>query len=320
MKRIAVIGTGGQEAAANLIGNTLSQTTGWNVRVLSQTGRGKTSLEQRLSRLDGQGCQCAVAALGPESVKEGLAAPFQLGILTDWREMSPPAAVNACAQLVVNLDDPCGRLLARGRRGTLTYSEGKDQADLTAKYLRCYPTCTEFDALTWREIRRVRMPVMGGYDVYQGLAALSCGLSLGLSLEALVKSVEKAKGLPGHLEELTGPQDPFRIVVDGAVSAAQVESLLLTLSPLKGEGGALRLRLGRPLAGERGLTLDVATELADQVEVRTPPAEEQILGLLEAAGPGDLVVVAGVHSPGSTGDERKIIRQWLEQKRRNGQR
>lgn len=311
MKQIAVIGSGGQSAAASLIGTVLHSAAGWKVGVLDlENGRGD-GLKEGLDRLARQGCDCAVAALGSGPVDQ----IFQVGVLTGWSGGARPAAVDACQQLVVNLDDDCGRLVA-GQRPSLTYSEGKDKADLTAKYLRCYPTRTEFDALTWKEIRRVRLPVLGGYDLYQGLAALGCGLSLGLPLDSLARSVEEAAGLPGHLEEFKAGL-PFRIVLDQAATAAELESLLLTLRPLREGKGRLRLLMGTAIPGEKNLMGAVARDLADQV---IPPQENRERGveaLLEAGRPGDVLVLSGVHRPGSEADERIIIRQWLERKRRD---
>lgn len=313
MKQIAVIGSRGQNAAASLIGATLHSAAGWKVGVLNlESGRGD-GLKAGLDRLARQGCECAVAALGSGPVDQ----VFQVGVLTGWSGGTKPEAVDACQQLVVNLDDACGRLVA-GQRPSLTYSEGKDKADLTAKYLRCYPTRTEFDALTWKEIRRVRMPVLGGYDLYQGLAALGCGLSLGLSLDSLARSVEAAAGLPGHLEEFKAEQ-PFRIVLDQAMTAAELESLLLTLRPLREKKGKLRLLLGRTTPGEENLMGIVARDLADQVLIPGEEPETAIEALLEAGRAGDVLVLSGVHRPGSDADEREMIRRWVERKRRDDQ-
>jgi UDP-N-acetylmuramoyl-L-alanyl-D-glutamate--2,6-diaminopimelate ligase len=310
MKQIAVVGSTGQEAAASLIGATLRKTAGWKVGVLGPEEGSGTPLTQGLHRLEEEGCDCAIAALRPGPVEQ----VFQLGILTGWQDSRPPLAVEACEKLVVNLDDPGARALA-GRRAALTYSEGKNGADLTAKYLRCYPTRTEFDALTWKEIQRVRMPVLGGYDLYQGLAALGCGLRLGISLNSLARSVEEAAGVPGHLEEVAPGQLPFRVVVDEARTAASLESLLLTLRPLRGEGGKLRLVLGQRMPGEENLMELLAKELADQVWFleRQPDA----LRLLAKAGqPGDVLAVSGIHRPGSAGDERPALGLALKQRER----
>ncbi len=314
MKQIAVIGSGGQNAAASLIGTMLHATAGWKVGVLDLENSPPASLKEGLDQLAHQGCDCAVAALGNGPVDE----IFQVGVLTGWSGSARPVAVDACQRLVVNLDDDCGRLVA-GQRPSLTYSEGKDKADLTAKYLRCYPTRTEFDALTWKEIRRVRMPVLGGYDLYQGLAALGCGLSLGLPLDSLARSVEQAAGIPGHLEEFKEGELPFRVVLDQAATAAEVESLLLTLCPLREKTGKLRLLIGNAVPGEADLIETVAQELADEVVPRQEPMEQAVEALLEKGRAGDVLVISGVHRPGASADERRIIRRWLEQKRKDVQ-
>lgn len=310
MKQIAVIGSRGNTVAASLIGTMLHQAAGWKVGVLGLDNKGLT-LRAGLEQLALQGYDCAVAALGTEAVDQS----FQVGVLTDWSDSRLPEAVDACEKLVVNLDDACGQQMAR-QFPALTYSERKDQADLTAKNLRCYPNRTEFEALTWDDIQRVRMPVLGGYDIYHGLAALGCGLSLGFSLDTLAPSMERAAGVPGHLE-LIPTEEPFHLVVDRANRAMELENLLLTLLPMRGKGGSLRLLTGAVPEEERCLAADVADGLADEVILPSEDRSQSVRELLSRGRAGDVLVIAGVHDPGSGEDERLMAAHWLQQKKKN---
>ena len=68
---------------------------------------------------------------------------------------------------VLNLDDEAGRYFASTVAcPKLTYSENKDDADLTAKNLRLFPDRVEFEAVAVGSIQRIR-PLQGGGDARQ---------------------------------------------------------------------------------------------------------------------------------------------------------
>ena len=84
---------------------------------------------------------------------------------------------------VVGLDDPEGRRFAGAMPGTVyAYSDGRPQADLTAKNVRLRGERLEFEALTHRELVRVRVPAAGQPRLYDHLAALAGALALGVPL------------------------------------------------------------------------------------------------------------------------------------------
>mgnify|MGYP000703676372 FL=1 len=83
---------------------------------------------------------------------------------------------------VLNLDDEAGRWYReRIACPSLTYSENKDTADLTAKNIRLFPGHVEFEAVARGQITRVHLPIPGGFTIYNALAALACGLCLAAS-------------------------------------------------------------------------------------------------------------------------------------------
>ena len=84
---------------------------------------------------------------------------------------------------MVGLDDPEGRRLAAQGSGTVyAYSDGRPQADLTAKNVRLRGERLEFEALTHRELLRVRVPAGPEPRLYDHLAALAGALALGVPL------------------------------------------------------------------------------------------------------------------------------------------
>ena len=89
---------------------------------------------------------------------------------------------------VVGLDEPEGRrFAAAGGRGVYAYSDGRPQADLTAKNVRLQGERLEFEALTTRgELMRVRVPAGESPRLYDHLAALAGALALGVPLSDAV--------------------------------------------------------------------------------------------------------------------------------------
>lgn len=88
---------------------------------------------------------------------------------------------------VVGLDDPEGRRLAGAMPGTVyAYSDGKPQADLTAKNVRLRGGRLEFEALAQGELTRVRVSIGERPRLYDHLAALAGALALGVPLEDAV--------------------------------------------------------------------------------------------------------------------------------------
>ena len=111
----------------------------------------------------------------------------------DRRILSPCAAAgwelsDRSDLVVVSLDSAAGRRLAARLPGRVfTYSDGQPRADLSAEQVRLREDRLEFEALTQRELARVRV---GRYDrprLYDHLAALAGALALGVPLELAVK-------------------------------------------------------------------------------------------------------------------------------------
>ena len=90
--------------------------------------------------------------------------------------------------MVVGLDDPEGRRLAAAGDGAVyAYSDGRPQADLTAKNVRLRGGRLEFEALAGDQLTRVRVPVGDAPRLYDHLAALAGALALGVPLSDAVE-------------------------------------------------------------------------------------------------------------------------------------
>ena len=93
---------------------------------------------------------------------------------------------------VVALDDQEGRRLAVELPGRVyAYSDGRPQADLTAKNVRLRADRLEFEALTDGGLTRVRVPLGDRPRLYDHLAALAGALAVGMPLERAARLLEQ---------------------------------------------------------------------------------------------------------------------------------
>ena len=109
--------------------------------------------------------------------------------LTNLGGSDPKALALRCRpeQVVLCLDDRAGRSFAAGKAlPCFTYSEGRDEADLTARDLRVRPEGLTFLAVTRSDLARVCVPPGA---LYHALTALSCAAALGVSLSDAAREV-----------------------------------------------------------------------------------------------------------------------------------
>lgn len=154
-------------------------------------GRGGTLTAGLLRRLTGlpvvELTPCA-AVMGAEGLRcrAVVVENFDLG---DRRGLSGCAAARwelsrRAEVTVVGLDEPEGRrLAAQSEWPVFAYSDGRPQADLTAKNVRLLGDSLEFEALTDGELLRVRVPVGDSPRLYDHLAALAGALAVGVPLK-----------------------------------------------------------------------------------------------------------------------------------------
>ncbi|MGN8875830.1 UDP-N-acetylmuramoyl-L-alanyl-D-glutamate--2,6-diaminopimelate ligase [Pseudoflavonifractor sp. HCP28S3_F10] len=228
-----------------------------------------------------------------------------------------------CGRAILNLDDEAGRYYA----GTapcpvFTYSENKDEADLTAKNIRLFPGHVEFEAVIRGGICRVRLPIPGGFTIYNALGVIACALNLGLELGAIADALAQARGVKGRIEVVPTPTD-YTVIIDYAHTPDALENILTTVRDFTpgrvicvfGCGGD-RDRSKRPVMGAIADALaDTAVVTSDNPRTEEPGAiiRDILAGMdgggakvvvesdrraaialaLNMARPGDTVLLAG---------------------------
>ncbi|MDE3168838.1 MAG: UDP-N-acetylmuramoyl-L-alanyl-D-glutamate--2,6-diaminopimelate ligase [Acidobacteriota bacterium] len=223
---------------------------------------------------------------------------------------------------VINADDPYAAELLGLAPRTLTYGL-KTPADLAPKQLTLSPEGLQFTAQTPAGEMEVRSPLVGRMNTYNILAAIGAGIALGISVSHVERGIAQLASVPGRFERIDEGQ-PFLVVVDYAHTDDALRNVISTardLSPsariitVFGAGGE-RDRTKRPLMGEAAGSLsdlvvltsdnprsedplriinDVAVGLQKaNAKYRTNPDREQAIATaIEAARPGDIVVLAG---------------------------
>ncbi|MFH1568389.1 MAG: cyanophycin synthetase, partial [Gemmatimonadota bacterium] len=171
-----------------------------------------------------------------------------------------------------------------------------------------------------------RTSLTGPFNCSNVMAAVACGLALGVDGEAIGAGIAAVESVPGRFERVDAGQ-PFLVIVDYAHTPAGLENVLAAARQLTagkliclfGCGGD-RDRGKRPLMGRAVEQLaDVAVVTSDNPRSEAPaaiiaaivagmesPAQARvepdraraIAAALEAAVPGDAVVIAGKGSEG----------------------
>jgi UDP-N-acetylmuramoyl-L-alanyl-D-glutamate--2,6-diaminopimelate ligase len=166
---------------------------------------------------------------------------------------------------VLNADDPASKQYQE-QTSTQVITYGiHNQADVMAKFIRITPKGTYFFADTFKGGLSIHLKLIGEFNIYNALAAIALGLAEGISLEKIVKSMEKIEGIRGRFEPIHDGQD-FQVIIDYAHTPDGLKNVLETAKKITtgklwcvfGCGGD-RDRTKRPIMTE------IATEIADNI-------------------------------------------------------
>jgi UDP-N-acetylmuramoyl-L-alanyl-D-glutamate--2,6-diaminopimelate ligase len=159
---------------------------------------------------------------------------------------------------IVNIDDRYGEQLLKKidqRVAVVTYGRSV-RADFRASNYRVEFSGTSYQLDAHGKSYLVRLPLIGGFNVANSVAALAAANALGISLRDAVLSLGKSPQVPGRLE-LVPAKRQFQVFVDYAHTPDALQNVLKTLRELEphrlivvfGCGGN-RDREKRPLMGE----------------------------------------------------------------------
>ncbi|HSV43622.1 MAG TPA: UDP-N-acetylmuramoyl-L-alanyl-D-glutamate--2,6-diaminopimelate ligase [Candidatus Bathyarchaeia archaeon] len=223
-------------------------------------------------------------------------------------------------QAIINIDDPFGpRLTKMSAVPVITYGIAAE-ADIRAVQMKMDLSGSRFDLVTPQGMIAMTTPLMGKHNVYNILAAAGISLNEGFSLKDIQQGVAQLAGVPGRLERIDQGQ-PFSVFVDYAHTEDALQNVLMSIRELKpsrilvlfGCGGD-RDKIKRPkMAAVVERYADVAIVTNDNPRTEDPQAivedikrgfqktnyevvldrELAIQKILNSAGPGDCVLIAG---------------------------
>ena len=239
IKVIGITGTNGKTTVVNLTAEVL-EAGGYKVASLSSikfkigkqewpnalkmTMPGRFKIQKFLKQANNSKCQYAILEVTSEGIKQyrHRFIDFDTAVFTN---LTPEhievhkgfenykAAKGKLFQIVknihiVNLDDENAEYFLKFPANK-KYTYGFNQGDINNKNLQ------------------LNLRLIGDFNIYNALAAICVGISQRVSLELSKKTVEKAKGIPGRMEEVISR--PFKVFVDYAFTPAALEKVYQTL-------------------------------------------------------------------------------------------
>ena len=254
--------------------------------------------------------------------------------------------VAADGTLVVNRADPAWDSLDASGRAVRSYAV-ESVADLVASELALGADRSEFTLSVDGTTHAVRMPLVARYNVENALAAIAAAHALGIPIDRILERMETAPQVSGRLEAVV--TSPFTVLIDFAHTPAALEGMLAAVRPLTsgrlvvlfGAGGDRDPTKRVPMAeavrkwadvivltsdnprteNPESILDDLSAGLCDVDYVRMADRRTAIQIALEAARPGDTVVLAGkghetyqiLGTEKHSFDERVIVRDALQE-------
>lgn len=233
---------------------------------------------------------------------------------------------------VVNRDHGAWEILDLPRGRTLFFGTRPD-AQLRARDVELLPSGSRFLLTHEGEEAPVSLPLLGGFNVENALAAAGVARVAGMSLEEIATGLAGSPQIPGRLEVVAS--DPFRVLVDFAHTPEALEKVMATLRPLVqgrlivlfGAGGDRDRGKRAPMGRVVDAGADVAVVTSDNPRSEDPEAiiddvlegmgtipflrmadrREAVAAALEEAREGDVLLLAGKghETYQVVGDERR---------------
>lgn len=191
---------------------------------------------------------------------------------------------------IVNLDDPgaCSVIDHCADLPITTYSAGEYRADLRASATNLDRSGFRSTFLVFGTPYEIASPLLGGFNISNGLCAVGIALQAGVSPPAIVATLETPPVISGRMAMIDEGQ-PFSVVVDYAHTPASLEKVLTLLRSLNRTG---RLIVVSGSAGERDVEKrpvqgQVCVRLADiSIFTNEDPRYEDAMSIIDQIADG----------------------------------
>jgi len=166
---------------------------------------------------------------------------------------------------IVNAEDPSAELFAGDVSNPLTY--GIDGGDMRATDLKLTPSGSLYTAKIGNDEYTINCRIPGKFNVYNSLAAVGVGRTLGLTREQIERGIAALDGVEGRMTRIDEGQD-FDVIIDFAHTPDSFEKLFKDLRPVvKGKLIVLFGSAGRRDEAKRAIQGRLAGEYADEVVI-----------------------------------------------------
>jgi UDP-N-acetylmuramoyl-L-alanyl-D-glutamate--2,6-diaminopimelate ligase len=298
LKVIGVTGTNGKTTVVNLTTGIL-EAAGFKVASLSSikfkigerewentlkmTMPGRFRVQRFLREAVSSSCQYAVLEVTSEGIKQHRQRfiDFEMAVFTNLT----PEHIEAHGGFE-NYKRTKGKLFQAARKIHIINID-----DENAKYFLEFPAKKKYTyGLNQGDVNnknlQLNLRLIGNFNIYNALAAICVGISQGVKLETYKEAVEKAKGIPGRMEEVIS--QPFKVFVDYAFTPAALEKVYQTLKPeskkmicVLGSCGGGRDKWKRPILGK------IAAKYCDKIIVTNEdPYDEDPMKIIAEVAKG----------------------------------
>jgi UDP-N-acetylmuramoyl-L-alanyl-D-glutamate--2,6-diaminopimelate ligase len=141
------------------------------------------------------------------------------------------SSLNSDQYAIINNDDPWSSYYSKASPHTITYGINK-QSDVMAKSIKVTPQGTQCTLLYKEEEVSFYWPLIGEFNIYNCLAALSVGVYLGKTLKETAHKLSSFKPIPGRLQSVTNTNN-LHIFIDFAHTDDALKNSLKCLQEIK---------------------------------------------------------------------------------------
>ena len=196
---------------------------------------------------------------------------------------------------VINADDQSAQLFAGDIKNPVLY--GIDEGDTKAAKVQLTPKGVRYETTLDGETYRIHCRIPGSFNVYNSLAAVCVGRTVGLSKQQIEQGIAALEGVEGRMTTINAGQD-FSVIVDYAHSPDSFEKLFKDMQPVvTGKLIVLFGSLGGGDKAKRPQQGELAGQYADEVIIcEEDDRQEDGLAIMEE-------IAAGAEVAGKTRDK-----------------